>query len=110
LVGSEGSLETGDSGETVASTEALQGLLSPAAGRVKGLDVTEHAQDFFSAIKTRKPTAANPAVMRNSHLTCHAAALAWILQRKLEINPQTFRFVNDDEANSLRQRAERQWA
>lgn len=110
LVGSEGSLETGDSGETVASNDTLQGLLSPAAARVKGLDVTEHAMDFFAAIKTRKPTAANPAVMRNSHLTCHAAALAWILQRKLEINPQTFRFVNDDEANSLRQRAERQWA
>lgn len=110
LVGSEGSLETGDSGETVASTESLQSLLSPSAARVKGLDVTQHAQDFFSAIKTRQLTAANAAVMRNSHLTCHAAALAWILQRKLELNPSTFRFVNDDEANSLRQRAERKWA
>ncbi|MBL8889991.1 MAG: Gfo/Idh/MocA family oxidoreductase [Planctomycetaceae bacterium] len=110
LVGSAGSLETGDSGETVASTEALQSLLSPAAARVKGLDVTQHAQDFFSAVKTRQLTAANATVMRNSHLTCHAAALAWILQRKLELNPTTFRFVNDDEANTLRQRAERKWA
>ena len=110
FVGSEGSLETGDSGETVASTDALKSLLRPGAEKTKGLDVSEHAKDFFSAIKTRQPTAANPTVMRNSHVACHAAALSWILQRKLELNPQTRRFVNDDEANSLRQRAERQWA
>lgn len=110
FVGSKGSVETGDSGETVASNETLQAMLSANATRTKGLDVTDHAADFFSAIKTRQPTAANPTVMRNSHVACHAAALAWILQRKLEINPQTRRFVNDDEANSLRHRAERQWA
>jgi predicted dehydrogenase len=110
FVGSQGSIETGDSGESVVSSDQLRSELSPAASRVKGLDVTAHAADFFQAVKTRQPTVANPAVMRNSHVVCHAAATAWILQRKLTLDPTTFRFVNDDEANGLRQRAERQWS
>ncbi len=110
FVGSEGSVETGDSGETVVSSDALRAQLSPTAQRVQGLDVTAHAEDFFQAVKTRQATAANPAVMRNSHVTCHAAAIAWMLQRPLQLAPTTFQFVGDDEANRLRSRAERQWA
>lgn len=110
FVGSNGSIETGDSGETVVSNDDLRTQLSPAAQRVQGLDVVAHAEDFFQAVKTRQATAANPLVMRNSHLTCHAAAIAWMLQRPLRLNPTTFQFIGDDEANGLRSRAERQWA
>jgi len=42
--------------------------------------------------------------MKNSHIACHAAALSWILQRKLTIDPVKEEFVNDDEANGLRSR------
>jgi hypothetical protein len=45
--------------------------------------------------------------MRHSHIACHAAAIAWILQRKVTIDPKTEMFVNDDEANSLRSRPQR---
>jgi hypothetical protein len=48
--------------------------------------------------------------MRRSHIACHAAAIAWILQRKLTIDPVKEVFVNDDEANLLRARAARNWA
>jgi len=106
--GEEGSVETGDEGEIVASSPALQKELA-LMKRVRGLDVGTHARNFFDCIRTREKTAANPDVMRHSHLACHAAALAWILQRKLTIDPVKEEFVNDDEANRLRSRAFRDW-
>jgi hypothetical protein len=48
--------------------------------------------------------------MRRSHIASHAAAIAWILQRKLQFDPQKEEFVNDDEANRLRSRPARNWA
>ena len=49
-------------------------------------------------------------VMRRSHVACHAAALSWILGRKLTINPVTEEFVGDDDANHMRFRQPRVWA
>ncbi len=46
--------------------------------------------------------------MRHSHIACHAAALAWILGRKLTLDPVTEKFVDDDEANRLTSRAARE--
>jgi hypothetical protein len=49
--------------------------------------------------------------MRRSHTACHAAALTWILNRKLEFNPVKEEFIGDDEANGLRSRSARApWA
>ncbi|QEG38276.1 Gfo/Idh/MocA family protein [Roseimaritima ulvae] len=109
FVGSESSVETGDEGEIVASAKTLQQELSQTK-RVRGLDVSAHARNFIDCVKSRQQTICNPTVMRRSHIACHAAALSWILQRKLTIDPATETFVNDDEANRLRSRAQRQWA
>jgi predicted dehydrogenase len=109
FVGEKGSIETGDEGLTDVSSDELRKELQEAASKVKGLDVAAHARDFFDAVRSRKPTVANAEVMRNSHIACHAAALSWILQRKLTIDPVTRMFVGDDEANGLRTRAERVW-
>ena len=73
-----------------------------------GLDVSAHARNFFDCIKSRGQTAANPQVMRHSHIACHAAALSWILSRKLTLDPVREEFVDDDEANRLRSRAARE--
>ncbi len=110
FVGEDGWLETGDSGDTEVSSDALKRDLQDAAAKVKGLDVSEHARNFFDCVKSRTQTVSNPEVMRNSHVACHAAALSWILQRKLTIDPQTMEFVGDDEANQLRSRPERDWS
>lgn len=110
FVGEEGWLETGDSGETEVSSESLKKELQDAAAKVKGLDVSAHARNFFDCIKSRQPTVTNTEVMRNSHIACHAAALSWILKRKLTIDPQTMNFVGDDEANRLKSRPARSWA
>jgi predicted dehydrogenase len=109
FVGDEGWVETGDEGEIVAKPESLQKALPDAAKRVRGLDVSAHSRNFFDCIRSRGTTAANPEVMRRSHIACHAAAIAWILQRKLKLDPVKEEFVGDDEANHLRSRAGRDW-
>ncbi|TWU22870.1 Inositol 2-dehydrogenase [Novipirellula galeiformis] len=109
FIGDEGSVETGDEGEIVASSPALQKELA-SIQRVRGLDVTAHARNFFDCIKSREQTTCNATVMRRSHVACHAAALAWILNRTLVIDPETETFQDDDEANRLRQREKRDWA
>ncbi len=109
FIGDEGSVETGDAGELVASEASLQKELSRME-RVQGLDVTTHARNFFDCVKTRQSTICRPSVMRHSHIACHAAALSWILQRPLTIVPATERFVDDEEANGLCSRPAREWA
>ncbi|TWT93610.1 Gfo/Idh/MocA family protein [Neorhodopirellula pilleata] len=108
FVGDEGSIETGDEGELVASSETLNRELSNSK-RIRGLDVTAHARNFFDCVKSREQTVCNPTVMRRSHIACHAAANAWILNRPLTIDPQSETFENDEEANRLKSRAKRDW-
>lgn len=109
FIGEEGWVETGDNGEIVVQPESL-GKDLPETKRIRGLDVTTHSRNFFDCIRSRGTTAANPDVMRRSHIACHAAAIAWILQRKLRFDPVKETFVNDPDANVLRSRAARDWA
>jgi predicted dehydrogenase len=110
FIGDAGSVETGDSGEIVAQPESLQKELPEGAKRVVGLDVTAHARNFFDCIRSRSLTAANQDVMRRSHIASHAAAIAWILGRKLRFDPVKEEFVGDAEANLMRTRPQRDWA
>ena len=109
FVGDEGWVETGDSGEIVVKPDSLAKELPEQTRRVRGLDVTAHARDFFDCIRSREATAANPTVMRRSHIACHAAALSWIMRKKLTIDPETERFDNDA-ANRLCSRTPREWS
>jgi predicted dehydrogenase len=110
FVGEEGWVEVGDSGGIEVSSAALRSDLtqlssSPSSG---GLDVSAHARNFFDCVKSRTQTAANPQVMRHSHIACHAAALSWMLGRKLTLDPVREEFLGDAEANRLRSRAARE--
>lgn len=108
FVGDEGSVETGDSGGIEVRPASLQSELKDViAKRESGLDVAAHARNFFDCIKSRGKPAANSQVMRRSHIACHAAALAWILKRKLKFDPAKEEFIGDDEANGLRARPAR---
>jgi predicted dehydrogenase len=110
FVGDEGWVETGDNGEIEVSPALLKGELK-STKKVEGLDVGAHARNFFDCVKSRGETAANPRVMRHSHIACHAAAMAWMLNRKLKLDPAKEEFIDDDEANGLRMRAARApWA
>jgi len=110
FVGDSGWLETGDSGETVVEPASLLPEVNQGK-KIEGIDVSAHARNFFDCVKSRLAPVANAEVMLHSHVACHAAALAWILQRKLEFDPQKQAFIDDDEANSLRSRPARDpWA
>jgi predicted dehydrogenase len=106
-VGDEGWVEVGDSGGIVVEPASLAKELPQLPAKTVGLDVNAHSRNFFDCIKSRQPTAANHVVMRHSHIACHAAALAWILGRKLRFDPSKEEFTGDDEANSLRSRPAR---
>ena len=94
----------------MALPESLNQQQPEGTKRVRGLDVTAHSRNFFDCIRSRKPTVANPDVMRRSHIACHAAAIAWILNRKLKLDPVKEEFIGDAEANRLRSRPSREWA
>jgi predicted dehydrogenase len=103
FVGDEGSVEVGDSGGIEVKPDSLRSELKDLTGsQTNGLDVSAHARNFFDCIKSRKPTNANSQVMRHSHIACHAAALSWVLNRKLRFDPAKEEFIGDDEANGLR--------
>jgi Oxidoreductase family, C-terminal alpha/beta domain/Oxidoreductase family, NAD-binding Rossmann fold len=105
--GDEGWVETGDSGEIAVHPESLQSELGPYR-RMAGTDSATHSRNFFDCIKSGARTAANADAMRRAHIACYAAALSWELGRKLTIDPVSETFVNDEEANRLRQRATRE--
>ncbi len=103
FVGDEGSVEVGDSGGIEVQPASLRGELKGVEEkRVRGLDVSSHARNFLDCIKSRGQPAANSQVMRRSHIASHAAALSWLLNRKLRLDPAKEEFIKDDEANGLR--------
>jgi predicted dehydrogenase len=107
FVGDEGWVEVGDSGAIEVQPASLKKELPKLPRKKAGLDVSAHTRNFLDCIKSRNATAANPQVMRRSHITCHAAALSWVLNRKLKLDSQKEMFIDDDEANGLRSRPQR---
>ncbi|HWE37148.1 MAG TPA: Gfo/Idh/MocA family oxidoreductase [Isosphaeraceae bacterium] len=103
FVGDEGSVEVGDSGGIEVQPSSLRSELKNLEGiSGSGLDVGAHSRDFFDCVRSRRPPAANSSVMRHSHIAVHAAALSWLLNRKLRLDPSKEEFLDDPEANGLR--------
>ena len=109
-VGDEGWVETGDSGDIEAEPASLKADLKRliVTRRRAGTDAGTHVRNFLDCVKSRARTNSNPDVTRRSHVACHAAAISWLLKRKMTLDPQTETFINDDEANRLRSRAARE--
>lgn len=103
--GDNGWVETGDSGQIVVS-DNLRSELHPV--RPYKLALHYHMRDFIECIKSRSQPRASAAHAANTHITCHAAYIAWQLQRKLTWDPAKQEFVGDAEANRMRSRAMRE--
>ncbi len=103
--GENGWVETGDTGK-IECSDNLRPFLRPVTEAK--LALAYHMQDWLECIKSRKQPRASAANAANSHITCHAAFIAFQLGRKLTWNPAKQEFVNDDEANRLRFRAHRE--
>ena len=102
--GSDGWVETGDSGKMLLSNDSLQCVY----GDIEGTNPRYHIRNFLDCVKTREQPTCCADVIRSSHVTCHASALSWLLGRELHFDPKTETFVNDDEANRFRARASRE--
>ena len=108
FVGDEGWVEVGDSGGIVKRTGVTRRRSFRSCPRRRPGWMSRLTRATSSTASSRaSPTAANPQVMRHSHIACHAAALSWILNRKLKLDPEKEMFIDDDEANSLRSRPAR---
>lgn len=104
IEGDEGWIETGDSGRFAVSSPAL---LQNSPPPVNGLDAEPHVRNFFDCVKSRQQPSTNASIVRHSHIACHAAALSWMLGRKLQFDPVKEEFIGDEEANRMRTRAVR---
>ena len=105
FVGTEGWVETGDSGRMEVS-DNLKSLLPTRQGA--RFDATNaHIQDFLRCMRSRTQPRANAEVTMHTHVACHAAYIACQINRKITWDPAKKMF-NDEEANRMRSRAYRE--
>ena len=104
--GEEGWVETGDSNEVAVYPESLRAERT-VFDKV-GTFPLSHLRNFFDCVKSRAQPATNADIARSSHVAGHAAAIAWMLDRKLRFDPEHETFIDDDEANQMRTRAMRE--
>jgi hypothetical protein len=103
--GDTGWVETGDSGDIYTSAPAL---MAGRGAKIPGYPANNHIRDFLNCVKTRGLPRANHEVTCHTHIACHAAGAAIFLKRKLTLDPKTYMFVGDEEANRLRSEALRE--
>lgn len=103
--GEEGWVETGDSGKIALYPETLRTQRTLAVDTK--ISALAHVRDFFDCVKSRAQPACNADIARSSHVASHAAAIAWMLDRKVAFDPDREAFIDDDEADRMRTRAMR---
>jgi len=101
-VGTEGWVETGDSGAIRVSPDSLRGELSVVT--MAGTDPSTHVRNFLDCVKSRQLTRANALAAAQTHIAAHAAYVMATLGRPLKFDPRTDTFINDTEANKMRSR------
>jgi predicted dehydrogenase len=104
--GDEGWVETGDNGAIELHPASLRSEWK--AFTMRGTDAAAHTRDFLNCVATRGLPAAHAKVMKQTHVACHAAAIAWQLGRTLRFDPTKEEFVGDAAANRMRSRALRE--
>jgi predicted dehydrogenase len=104
--GDEGWVETGDSNEVAVYPETLR-TQRTVFEKVETYPLS-HLRNFFDCVKSRAQPVTNADIARSSHVASHAAAIAWMLDRKVKFDPVNEAFIGDDEANRMRTRAMRE--
>lgn len=101
--GTEGWVETGDSGRIMTSSEKL-----PTTYKWLGGDTALHVRNFLDCVKTRQTTRAHARAAAQSHIAAHASYISWQLGRTLNYDPVKNEFIKDEAANRMRSRAKRE--
>ncbi|MBN2294716.1 MAG: Gfo/Idh/MocA family oxidoreductase [Pirellulales bacterium] len=105
-VGTEGWVETGDSGAIRVAPDSLRSELSVVT--MAGTDPITHVRNFLDCVKSRKLTRANALAAAQTHVAAHAAYIMATLGRPLKFDPNTDSFKNDAEADKMCSRAWRE--
>lgn len=102
--GTEGWVETGDSGEMETYPDYL------VAGRrfPGGYSAEGHAREFLDCVKTRREPRSTANASHHSILACHCANISVRLNRTLDFDPVKEEFPGDQEATRLLSRAYRE--
>ena len=96
--GDEGWIHISDVGAITAEPASI---LRRGRPEVSWKQMGGHVRNFIDCIRTRRPTASNPELAQRAHTMAHCANICLRLGRKVHWNPQTERFVNDDDANRM---------
>ena len=68
-----------------------------------GVDLPANVRNFLDSVKSGNPAGLNASISEGapSAMLCHLGNIATRVGRRLHFNPTSYRFVEDDEANSL---------
>ena len=105
FVGDEGWVSVDDTGKVTASSDAIMQKLK--ANQMGYEYMMGHHRNFLDCVKTRRTPISNAEVSHRSVTTCHAGNICLRLGRKLRWDPVSERFVNDEPANRMLERAKR---
>ena len=103
--GDEGWVETDDSGDIQVSSPAL--LENRKIQTESWMRPVAHPAEFIACVKSRQTPTAPADALHFTHVACHAATIAYHLNRELAFDPATLAFASDDEANRLINRSNR---
>jgi hypothetical protein len=103
--GDEGWVETDDSGDIQVSSPTL--LENRAIQSESWMRPVAHPAEFIACIRSRQTPTAPADALHITHVACHAATIAYHLNRELTFDPAALAFVNGAEANRLIHRSNR---
>lgn len=104
FVGTQGWIHITGGGVLSANpADVLKSVIGPEEVRLYA--GPEHHRNFLDCIKTRRPAAAFAEVGHHATTTCNLAEISACLGRKVRWDAPAERFVNDDEANRMLERA-----
>ncbi|QOY88400.1 Gfo/Idh/MocA family protein [Paludibaculum fermentans] len=105
IEGDKGWVETGDA-TRIECSDNIRPLLRPTESAALALE--NHVKELVRCIKTRQATSASASAAANSHVTCHAAFIAYQRGKTLTWDTTKHEFTNDEIANRMRSRALRE--
>jgi predicted dehydrogenase len=105
FVGTEGWVSVDDTGKVTTSSDAIMQKLKVAQMGYEYM--MGHHRNFLDCVRTRQTPISNAEVSHRSVTTCHAGNICLRLSRKLRWDPISERFVNDESANRMLERAKR---
>jgi len=97
--GDEGWVETDDSGDISVSSPDL--LDTRKVQSESWMRPVAHPAEFVACVRSRQTTSAPPDSLHFTHVGCHAATIAYHLNRELTFDPAKLAFAGDTEANRL---------